>query len=282
MSGHTATQLLYAAAGRPDVDAEPCAGACWLCGGEMTAGKPATLPPTFMDYDKARCPESGYICDACWFSMAEQSELLAERVGKDRPQRMRNYSHFVLDGQWYPLSKGDKRAMCNLLEQAPELAVIAVSGQKHLVFRAQPGRWQVEEQAVLPDVDRLGAMMAQVQTLYDGGFSKGEIESGHYTSRRIMAYGVERWESVERVIRHWRGSATFELAVFLCQKSEGEDGQGEDGGGVCGDRLGAVAGDGCQLQAPLCAGDLGPVSGPAAGRGDGDQQPGAVSQLVLL
>jgi len=278
----TATQVLYDAAGRPDVGAEPHGGLCYLCGGEMTAGKPAVLPQTFMDYDRVRCPESDYICDACWFSMAEQSLELARLVGKDRPQRMRNYSHFVVDGVWVPLSKGDKRGMYSLLQQSPELAVIALSGQKHIVFKAQPGRWQMEEQPLLPDPERLAWLMERVEALYNGGFAKSEIESGNYSTRRIMAYGVDPWAALEAEVQGARGSALFELAMFLCQKMEEDNGQTEDSVSVCGDCVGAVAGNVGGLQAPLRQSDLGPVPGAARRRGADDQQPGPVRQLTLF
>ena len=140
---------------------------------------------------------------------------------------MRNYSHFVLRGEWLPMSKGDKRGMYAVLLQGPELAVIAVSGQKHLIFRAQPGRWQVEEQSMVPDVAGLQSLMAPLQALYDGGFGKGEIESGHYSTRRIMTFGLEDWWALEDALRSARGSALFELAVFLLQKSEEKDGESE-------------------------------------------------------
>ena len=74
----TATQLLYEAMGRPELpNLEPCSGACFLCGGSAALGRPAVLPPTFMDYDKARCPAATHICAACWHSMDERNEQLA-------------------------------------------------------------------------------------------------------------------------------------------------------------------------------------------------------------
>ena len=103
--------------------AERHGGLCWLCGGEMVAGKPATLPQTFMDYDKARCPDSGYICDACWFSMAEQSELLAERVGKWWPTDADAHSM----GGW-PCSSGSIQSCGTSLQESSQRCGDSVSG----------------------------------------------------------------------------------------------------------------------------------------------------------
>jgi hypothetical protein len=234
-----------------------------------------------MDYDKARAPQSGYVCEACLFSMAERSPELQARAGKDKPQCMRNYSHFVLHGQWLPLSKSQKREMYEILRQDPELSVIAISGQKHLIFRARPSRWQVEEQSIVPDVARLDWLMERVEALYSGGFGKQEIASGGYTLWRIGQFGVKAWEALEHDLRAYRGSALFELVVFLVQKGE-DSGQG-DAGGPC-DESGvvSVAGNCDGLQAEVCAGDLGSIPGAATRRGHGDGQPEHVRQRTLF
>lgn len=280
------SQMIYAAAGRPEITgAESHNGTCYLCGAAMTHGVPASFPATFMDYDKARAPHSTHICDGCAFTMAERSVELQARTGKDRPQCMRNYSHIVLRGEWLPLSKAQKRETYEALLQSPDAAVIAVSGQKHLCFRAQPGWWQIEEQAVRPDPKRLPEIMATVQALYDAGFGKSEIESGNYLAYRIMRCGLSAWEALEAMARPHRGGAIFELAVYLVQK-KGED----DGGTTRGDatRTGGESGlrhlarGGRGLQTPVRAQHLGSVSGAVAGGGADDGEPGDVYQPSLL
>jgi hypothetical protein len=246
----------------------------------MTRGRPAKMPVTFMDYDKAACPSGTHLCEACCFAMEERSTTLQARLGSDKPGCMRNYSHIVLRGAWLPLSKAQKRETYEALLQSPELAVIAVSGQKHLLIRAQPGRWQVEEVAVAPNPGVLAEMIATIQLLYDGGFNKGEIGTGRYLPWRIMRYGVAEWEQVEETIKLWRGSALFELAVYLLQKGK-ED--GDKAGGSGGDAgVGDLAGDGRGLQTQIRAGGVGPVSDATPGRGDDDGGPGAVRQQCLL
>jgi len=275
----SATTILHVAAGYPVSDGcEAHAGTCWLCGETMARGRPAKMPPTFMDYDKVAAPDATHLCEACCFAMEERSATLQARLGSDKPGCMRNYSHVVLRGEWLPLSKAQKRETYEALLQSPELAVIAVSGQKHLLLRAQSGRWQVEETAVTPDPALLATMMAAIRPLYDGGFNKSEIETGRYLPRRIIRYGVEAWRAQEDVLRPWRGMALFELAVYLLQKGEvdGRNGHGGDAG------LGAVAGDGRGVQAQVRAGGVGPVSGAAPRGGDDDGGPGAVRQQRLL
>jgi hypothetical protein len=81
----TATQLLYHAAGCPDVAAlEPVQGECWLCGGDLAGyGVPWArwIKPTFTDHDKARSPHSRHLCVACIFAAEERSAALQARLG---------------------------------------------------------------------------------------------------------------------------------------------------------------------------------------------------------
>jgi len=194
-------------------------GVCRVCGADG-AGLPfdSWVRQTFTDWDKL-VPGS-ILCHACQFSFAEASELLARRVGKEKPQRMRNYSHFVVDGAWEPLSKGNKARMREiLLAGIPQVAVIAESGQKHIVFRASPGVVQFEESRV-DDISMLAQILASVEELYNGGLSKGEIESGRYAGYRILRFGFERWQELDGYLSPLRQSRTFALAMFLAQKEE--------------------------------------------------------------
>lgn len=140
------------------------------------------------------------------------------------PQRMRNYSHFVIDDEWIPLSKADKARMAEILRGDFEVAVIAESGQKHIVFRAVPGIVQFEEQQIR-DVGAILALLNPIQSLY-AGFSKSEIETGQYKQHRIIRFDLTEWHELERQIHHWRGSLLFRLAIFLAQKIGGKDDTG--------------------------------------------------------
>lgn len=217
----TVTRILWRAAGRPPGEGNT-ASTCRICG-QAGAGLPFVdwVRPTFTDWDKLL--PGDVICQPCQFSFAERSELLTARVGKEKLQRMRNYSHFIVGGMWLPLSKGQKSQMAQvLLHQSPEVAVIAQSGQKHLIFRARPGIVQFEEQQIA-DLHGLGSLLAMVEMLY-GGFSKAEIETGAYAQHRILKFGTPAWWELEQVVRPRRQSALFELALFLAQRKGDEDG----------------------------------------------------------
>jgi hypothetical protein len=196
-------------------------GTCRICGQDGT-GMPfgEWVRDTFTDHDKLRPGE--IICHACQFLFAEASELLAAKVGKDKPQRMRNYSHIVVNDTWHPLNKGRKRKMRDLLLRSPSLAVIAESGQKHLLFRAQPGWLQFEEQSIVLRADVLANHMNVVDALYQH-FNKAEIASGSYLPHRIKACGVELFTDLEEQAAPLRGGLYFDVALFLAQQQQEND-----------------------------------------------------------
>jgi len=274
------THLLWKAANRPLGEGD-ASGTCRVCG-LPGVGLSFTdwVRPTFTDWDKLQ--PGGILCQPCQFAFAEQSELLAARVSKEKPQRMRNYSHFVVRGEWVPLSKGDKARMAHiLLYESPEVAVIAQSGQKHILPWAVPGTVQFEL-AQIRDRRGLGALLAKVETLYNGGLSKGEIETGDYAQHRVLRFGTALWWELEAELRLRRGTALFALALFLAQKRKGEEnGRTERttsaGGGITGRDM---AGDTAELQEPLPPQHLAAVRGQREERGI-HEQPGQVRQLTL-
>jgi len=269
------TWILWEAAGRPRGQGdEP--GVCRVCGQDGT-GLPFDdwARPTFTDWDKLVTGK--ILCHACQFSFEERSEQLAQLVGKEKPQRMRNYSHFVAGGEWIPLSKSDKSTMADiLLHQDWQIAVIAESGQKHILFRATPGVVQFEEQQ-LPDLSDLGGLLATIQALYTG-FSKAEIETGRYRQHRIRKFGLEKWRELEMKITHRREELLFKLALFLAQKGAEGDRTAREGGDIAGDHL---AGGAEGLQEPLPDEHLATVRGQREKRGV-YEQPGQIRQLALL
>jgi hypothetical protein len=272
---------------RPHLGRGTSPGRCRICGLSRT-GQPfdVWVKPTFTDWDKLQPGE--IICDEClaWFD--ERSEILATRVGKDKPQRMRNYSHFVVEDEWIPLSKGDKARMAEILlrDPFPELAAIAESGQKHIIFRAPrnpPGSkagWvQLEEKSLYVEPDRLRVLLGLIEALY-AGFSKAEIETARYKGYRVVKFGYQQWDELERQVRSHRGSLLFHLALFLVQKGDLDDDDGATSES-CRPADDDLARDTGRLQEPLPDDDLAAVRGSRAKRGL-HQQPGTIRQLSLF
>jgi hypothetical protein len=214
-----ATHLIADIAG---VEITGVPGRCRACG-QISAGEvfASWVRPTFTDHDKLFPGE--IICARCLFCFDDHNQALAQRVGKQESQRFRNYSHFVLRGEWIAISKASRRLMYRLLLEAPEVAVIAISGQRHLAFRCPVGWWQIEEKTSRPFPLALQRCMQLCDSLYAGGITKTEIETGHYRQKSVQAFGLEQWRDLEARLRGWRGSLCFRLAVFLLQREDNEE-----------------------------------------------------------
>lgn len=217
----SATQLIWQAAGSP---AQPGTetGICRCCGATgVGLSFDAWVKDSFNDLDK--CHSGQIVCHACLFTFEEQSLSVQKLAGKEKPQKFRNYSYLVLNGQLYVLSKGQKTAILEVLLQSPDVAVIAISGQKHLAFRARQGWWQIEEISVLPFPSLLKELIDVIQDLYQSGAGKEEIETGRYSQGAIQRIGVEKWTRLESKISRRRGSPQLQLAVYLAQKESTDD-----------------------------------------------------------
>lgn len=236
----------------------------------------AWVRDTFTDHDKLQ--PGAIICHACQFAFAESSDELALLVGKDKPQRMRNYSHFVIGNKWLPLSKGNKMSMRNILTSGDwQIAIVADSGQKHIIFRAIPHVIQFEEHQIRNWHD-LGVLLEPIETLYSAGFAKGEIEIGQYAHYRILQFGISQWMALENKIKSSRQSALFALALFLAQKGGSTDGNARESGILA---MVDMAGSTDFLQEPLPPHDLAAVREQCAGSGI-HKQPGEIYQLPLF
>lgn len=213
--GHSPTFLLWQAAGSPSQEGDTN-GICRICGVSAT-GLPidSWIKDTFTDHDKLVSGE--IVCHACLFCFCEQSVEIQKRTKKEKTPRFRNYSHFVLNGEWFPLSKGDKRRMLEILLQSPAVAIIAESGQKHLAFRAQLGWWQFEEQKLAACPELLIELLSHIAPLYNAGATKSEMETGRYSQKTLMAI-LPVWKEHDPFLRPYRGGLSLQLALFLAQK----------------------------------------------------------------
>lgn len=226
-----ATHILYNAA-QPPTKEQSQQGDCRICGAHDVMGLPFLkwVPDTFTNHDQLR--PGDIICGVCQFAFAQGSEFLAQRAGKDKPQKMQNYSHIVCGGVWHPLHKGQKAEILMLLRQSPELVAISTSGQKHVAFRARPGWWQVEEQSVKADLVALEACLDGIGKFYII-FSKDEIGTGNYSPGRMMQYvqahGMTEFLATEAALKTRRGTAYFDLALYLAQKEEPVEQEASDG-----------------------------------------------------
>lgn len=215
------SKIIYHAAGSPDQQGETV-GVCTTCG-EDGIGIPFKkwVKKTFTDFDLLR--PGSIVCHACLFCFDEQSTLIQKMAARDKPQRFRTYSHFVTDGTWHIFTKAQKGDIRHLLLSAsPKVAVIADSGQKHLVLRSRPGMWQFELESLVPEPDRLAEILGISDDLYTRGATKADMLSGSYSMGSISRVGINEWRRLEDRLKPNRGSILFDLAIFLTEKQEHE------------------------------------------------------------
>jgi len=174
---------------------------------------------TFTDH--AYLKPGTIISNEALFCFEEQSKLLMQMTGRNKPQRFRTYSHIVVEQEWHLLSKAQKPEIYDLLTNTdPLIAVIADSGQKHLLFKHRIGTWMFENETIMRDKINLRLLKETVESLLAVKFSKDEIQTGKYQQWKILECGLPFWQAQENKFKRWRGSALFDLAVWLARPPE--------------------------------------------------------------
>ena len=209
---------------------------CWLCGGETDGkGLPVkkAIKSKFTDHPFARAQGSSSVCSGCVFCLSARE--------------LRNYSILATDKLFHPM-RAEWRQILVSPPVPPFVMCLAVSGQKHLTFKA-PVNLERERYVVMLEERPVGVvpyeleqLVVLVEALY-AWFTKDEILTGRYGQHRIKECGLARWEQLERQAGAWRGRVLFELALFVAQKWEEVEGGGlaqRADGGEKGDDKGPV------------------------------------------
>lgn len=219
------TQFAHACLGSPPFPPPrpaPAASSCWLCGGplgERAWARGDALPSTFAQHDDARVKTSPAVCEACaYFAVGStwQAWLADPRAPKVKTWQQaswRSYGHFFRPDPAQPHECPLNSRWRDLLLDPPEppfLAIVSLSGQKNLIFRAQVAfdrdlyPAQVEETTVAVDRRKLAACVDLVETALAAGLGREEIESGEARPDRALAMGLRRWRALDAEIAPWR------------------------------------------------------------------------------
>lgn len=183
--------------------------ACWLCGGATGGrGKPVgeAIKDTFLNHDWTREPGSGSLCAGCVFCLFYRE--------------LRNYSILATErGLVHPGKAELKEALLDPPDP-PFVICVAVSGQKHLHFRARMAYArglfpvQFEETLVWVEPRSLEPLVRTVEELC-AVFTKEEVRTGRYLQERIRRFGLKRFREAEGKVAPHRGTRLFDLAVFV-------------------------------------------------------------------
>lgn len=214
--------------------AEPC----YLCG-ESCAGvgavpRKVAILTTFNDGPVARCGLSKWVCVPCvWSQKARVDERRKDGLSPGGKPKLAPWircftvwsdgvTHHILD-------KGQRDQIAALIladHPRPWGCAVSDSGQKQLIWRTPvnaPGEERavrLEEQLISFHRGPVQRLLSLMNALLAAGFSKGELEGGDYQSKKILAFGVERWRKAEEKLKAMRGSGPFALAHWLCWREE--------------------------------------------------------------
>lgn len=246
------------------------------------------IKPTFTNHDILL--PGNVICNNCLFWFNERDKNLAKIADKEKPQRMRTYSHVIKNEEWTPYLKNQKE---ELLEQIikfpfPEMCAIADSGQKHIVFRAvrnlpnqKNGYVQFEEQSIYVDVDEFINLYDNCNTLYQK-FNHEEIKTGRYNNlRKIIDFGIETWQKLEKDVKKYRGGKLFFLAMFFVKRENKENGISETNSELGSNAVNNMAIPEHRLQEKICSKNMEHIRGKHKSSSN-DEQFEKVCQLTFF
>jgi len=160
------------------------------------------------------------ISNEALFCFDEASGIIQEKTGRDKPQRFRTYSHIIKDGEWYCITKADKRLILQLIIEGAETVCLTETGQKHILFKHNSGMWQLDDLHVKPNIDLLTLLHFHMCELLAYQFSQAEIITGNYKSNRILKAGLKNWKQHETIIKEYRGSGIFNFTSFMLYSDE--------------------------------------------------------------
>lgn len=149
------------------------------------------------------------------FCFTEGSEYLQQKLGRDKPQNFRTYSHIVWSGEWICCTKADKQKIVEILQDNPEIVCLTDSGQKHVFFKHRIGLWQLDETFVEPNLPLFNHLHGVMMELLFCGFTQAEVMSGNYIANRIINCGLEKWQQLENKIKTARKTPMFDFAGWL-------------------------------------------------------------------
>lgn len=208
---------------------------CWLCGSTVTsdAWSRSIFPDTFTNVNLARAPLSPVVCPACvYLSTGDGWKHHAARfpdlgVKTVHPLSWRSYSHLFVHGEHRVPNRADLRDILLAPPEPPFLLCIALSGQKHLLFRSAVAHdrdqfpVQFEEASLWIDRESFTRCLLDTESSLSAGLTRDEITTGRY---RVPKPTVDRqhWRQVVAVLDRWRRTqpAWLSLAVHVAQRED--------------------------------------------------------------
>jgi hypothetical protein len=210
---------------------------CYLCGwrcGNAVPREKAILD-TFNQGPEANCAESRWVCVPCVWSMKNRAhertkdgELSPGGKAKLAPW-IRVFTVFVwIDERGHHcelFTKAEKALLRvgieSVLTAKPKWwgLCLADSGQKQLMWRTpinreHTGIVRIEEQLFTVNWRRLWPLVDQINALREF-YTIAEIESGDYSTHRILQHGVGNYQAAEKALSGLRGGMLLTIAIWF-------------------------------------------------------------------
>lgn len=194
-----------------DIKLEEHEGYCKICGKKIKKGTKYknVLSGNFTNYDELKGLDSEYVCKECAICMKT-------------PELRKN--NFIADTKnLYLLKKNDLENYLFDLENyvnGPFVIGITESYKKHNSFRCKvntnPKKFYIrhEDKEYLFDAEKLKPVYDLLNEAYMQ-FSKEELLTGNYKIIGIQQFGLEKFNKYEKVFRQHRGTAQFQLLVYI-------------------------------------------------------------------
>lgn len=212
---------------------------CWLCGGPLDEHAwplPLAMKQTSVNLPDAVAPHSDGCCCQC---MALTSNETWNAYADRHPDRedfkrgkligWRNSSHIVSSGIHVTPSRPEWREHILNPPEPPFVAVMAISTQKQLIFRATVSHsrdlfpMRVEDDTVLIHRARFITLLACFEALYDMGLTKAAIETGRYPVQALMKLADRAgFQRLEREMKQHRTMAPdlVRIAALVARRTE--------------------------------------------------------------
>jgi CRISPR type IV-associated protein Csf1 len=211
-----ATELIYTAAGSPEIPVISTQGLCAVCGKKITEGIPIknVVSNTFTDWNMLADMSAQYACKACSWCIKEP--------------KLRRSQFIATEKELYFFKRDDIEKWLFYPPNPPFVFFVTANYKKHGSFRARINDSQnlfyiqFEDRQILFSPNRYRELFQTMKKMYKYFNKLHEIGEGNYNYKHVMDYGIDKWRVDEIFLGQYRGSQVFNLLLYALNKPEVE------------------------------------------------------------
>jgi CRISPR type IV-associated protein Csf1 len=211
-----ATELIYTAAGSPEIPVTSIQGLCAVCGKKISEGIPIknVVSNTFTDWNMLADMNAQYACKACSWCIKEP--------------KLRRSQFIATEKELYFFKRDDIEKWLFYPPNPPFVFFVTANYKKHGSFRARINDSlnlfyiQFEDRQILFSPNRYRELFQTMKKMYKYFNKLHEIGEGNYNYKHVMDYGIDKWRVDEIFLGQYRGSQVFNLLLYALNKPEVE------------------------------------------------------------